>query len=119
VFGAACAAAALIALAAPETTDGLAARGGDWLRTHWRASLALLIGASFAIPLQLAYAVLDRFPNSGDEYAYLFQAAEFARGRLWAPAPPLGDTFVAYRTWIIDGRWISQYPPAWRRRIPT
>ena len=37
----------------------------------------------------------------------------FTSGRLWAQAPPLGDTFVPYRTWIIGDKWLSQYPPGW------
>jgi hypothetical protein len=71
-------------------------------------ALAAVIAA-----VAIAYFVLDGFPNSGDEYAYLFQARQFAHGRLWADAPPLGYTFVPYRTWIVDGKWLSQYPPGW------
>jgi hypothetical protein len=54
----------------------------------WTAGIAF---AAMLLPLSVAYFVLDRFPNSGDEYSYLFEARTLAGFRLWeAPAGP-GD----------------------------
>ena len=98
----------------PRAIEGLAAR------LSWRfASLPLftkvvvLLFLAATAPVAIAYFVLDRFPNSGDEFAYLFQGTLFAKGHLWASAPPLGDAFVPYRTWVSGDKWLSQYPPGW------
>jgi hypothetical protein len=45
-----------------------------------------IIGASFVLSM-LAVWDLRAFPNSGDEYSYLFGARTFIAGRLWNPAP--------------------------------
>jgi hypothetical protein len=53
------------------------------------------------------------WPNSGDEYSYVFQADTFAAGRLWDPAPPDPVLFESFRVQVKDGRTFSPYPPAW------
>ncbi len=55
----------------------------------------------------------DAFPNSADEYGFLFQAETFLRGRLWNPLPP--DPILFEQNYIIakDGMWVSQYLPGW------
>ncbi len=58
----------------------------------------------------LASVVFARIPHVQDSVAQLFQARIFARGRLWAPSPPLKE-FFNYTQMINDGRWYSQYPP--------
>ena len=57
--------------------------------------------------------VLQGFANSADEYAYVFQAQTYLSGRLWNPAPPLGQGLAADYTWVKDGLWAGQYPPGW------
>jgi hypothetical protein len=111
-------AAAFIALAlstylTPTASEEVANASKDWLLARRRSMSAFLIAFAAIAPLCVAWGVLDCFANSGDEYAYLFQGAQFASGRLWAEAPPLADAFVPFRTWIIDGKWLSQYPPGW------
>ena len=69
--------------------------------------------AAILLPLSAAYFVLDRFPNSGDEYSYLFEARTLAGFRLWEAPPVLGSDLIPYRTWIFDSKWVSQYPPGW------
>jgi hypothetical protein len=98
---------------APRTSAALAdALARRLSRRAGGAEIVLAVAALLA-GLGIADFVLDAFPNSGDEYAYLFQAKQFVQGRLWADAPPLGYTFVPYRTWLSDGKWVSQYPPGW------
>lgn len=80
----------------------------DAKRSAVTLSLALLV-----LLLILARAVLDAFPNSGDEYAYVLQAETYARGRLWVDAPQPARAFQLMRFIEKSGRWISIYQPGW------
>jgi hypothetical protein len=53
------------------------------------------------------------WPNSGDEYSYLFLADTFRAGRLWDSPPPDSELFQAFHVLAKDGRTFSPYPPAW------
>ena len=113
-FGALSLSAVLVpSLLAPESSRALARALAGAVERRGALCLALVLAAFVAGTLVVAYVVLEAFPNSGDEYAYLFQAWHFARGELWVAAPPLGETFAPYRTWVLDGKWVSQYPPGW------
>ena len=92
---------------------GIAALG-RWLPPlpPQRAVPVLALAATMAA-LVVASVVLDRFINSADEYAYLFEARTWEAGRLWNPAPPLGQGLAADYTWVKDGKWVGQYPPGW------
>lgn len=57
--------------------------------------------------------VLDAFPNSGDEIAYVMQGQTYAEWRLWADPPPLAEAFRQFRFFDIGDKWVSQYPPGW------
>ena len=76
-------------------------------------SLAGCAVFAFLASLVVARLVLDAFPNSGDEYAYLVQSMEYLHGRLWADQPPLGDFFQQFQLRIVNGKWVSMYPPGW------
>ena len=80
-------------------------------RTNWWT--AVIVVTAILLPLSAAWFVLDRFPNSGDEYSYLFEARTLAGFRLWEAPPVLGSDLIPYRTWILDFKWVSQYPPGW------
>ena len=70
-------------------------------------TLALVVSAA------VGTLVLDRFPNSGDEYAYLYQAQTFASGRLWNPAPAAPDLFGSYYIVNDGSRAFSSFPVGW------
>ena len=53
------------------------------------------------------------WPNSGDEYSYVFLADTFRAGRLWDPAPPDPQLFAGFHVLVKDGMTFSPYPPAW------
>ena len=106
-------AVALSAYLAPTASAILSARLLNCVRCRTGLALPLLLALAWVAAALIASAVLDFFPNSGDEFAYFFQAGLFAKGELWARAPPLGYTFVPYRTWILGAKWLSQYPPGW------
>jgi hypothetical protein len=113
MLAAACIALALCIRLAPHTVERAAVMASFGLRARGRLVWVSIVLTALVLPILVAFFILDRFPNSGDEYAYLFQAEQFARGHLWARPPPLGDTFVAFRTWVIGDKWLSQYPPGW------
>jgi hypothetical protein len=83
-----------------------------WLGKNYRLGLAAL-AAIVVLALGIGVAGLRAFPNSGDEYSYLFQAQTFQAGRLWNPLPPVDDVFGSHRLIAKDGKWLSQYPPGW------
>ena len=53
------------------------------------------------------------WPNSGDEYSYLFMADTFASGRLFVPAPPDTALLETFHILTRDGIAFSPYPPLW------
>jgi hypothetical protein len=61
----------------------------------------------------IAQGVLRGFPNSGDEYCYLYQAETFARGRVANTPDPLPAFFDLYHVREVDGRLFSVFPPGW------
>ncbi len=113
MFVAALVALALTTYVTPTATGKAAQWLSNWILSKRGLTSLLLVLCAALVPAVIAHGVLDRFQNSGDEYAYFFQAEQFAKGHLWAKAPPMGDSFVPYRTWIIGDKWLSQYPPGW------
>lgn len=89
--------------------DTLQARGAQWNRR----TLSWVVAGVFVALCGVARLVLDAFPNSGDEYAYLLQAQTYASGRLWVDAPPYPELFKQVRFVAKDGVWISSYQPGW------
>ncbi len=63
--------------------------------------------------------VLEDFPNSSDEYAYLFQAEMFSRGKWWEPAHDLPDFFYVNNIAQHDGIQVSRFPPGWPLILST
>ena len=85
----------------------------DWAEAHraalWAAGAPLVVLALAAIN---RFVLLD-FPNSGDEYAYVYQAQTLAAGRLWnAPIEPPDVFFFNY---IVQepGRVFGSFPVGW------
>ena len=89
----------------------------NWISTSlgrfsFRIHLALAGGALCGL-LFVAGWVLDGFPNSGDEYAFVLQATTYAQGQLWVQAPPLMEAFQLWHFIAKNGIWIGQYQPGW------
>lgn len=80
-----------------------------------RPRALLFVAAPLITLLVLAtgWFVLQEFPNSGDEYAYLYQAETLAQGRLWNPAPPQPDSFAFNYIVHERGRAYSSFPVGW------
>jgi hypothetical protein len=101
------------------TSSGLDVAYSRWIRladaahAHriavWAAGAPLVVLALAAIS---RFVLLD-FPNSGDEYAYLFQAQTLAAGRLWnVPVEP-ADVFAFNYIVQEPGRVFSSFPAGW------
>jgi hypothetical protein len=75
----------------------------------WATGAPLIVLALVAIN----QFVLLGFPNSGDEYAYLYQARTLAAGRLWnAPIEP-ADVFAFNYIVQEPGRVFGSFPVGW------
>ena len=83
-----------------------------FIECHRYPAAALLIGIGIAGGLAVVW-VLRAFPNSGDEYSYIFMAKTFLAGRLWNPLPPLHDLFAFWHIVFWHEKWVSVYPPGW------
>lgn len=75
--------------------------------------IMLICSASFLTSILVSSQTLERFPNSSDEYAYLFQAEMFSRGKLWERAHDLPDFFQHINIPQHDGILVSRFPPGW------
>ena len=67
----------------------------------------------FLITLLITNYVLEGFPNSSDEYAYILQAEMFSRDKLWERAHDLPDFFYNNNIAQHDGIIVSRFPPGW------
>src|SRR5688572_833980 len=78
----------------------------------WRRS-ALLVPPVFVAALLVHVFVLQRFANSGDEYAYVWQATAFSEGRVTAVSPQPAEAFKQNHLGDAEGLRYSKYPPGW------
>src|SRR5262249_55246397 len=67
-----------------------------------------LLAATF-----VAVYVLYRYPASGDEWAYQYQADLFAHGRPYGPVPDCPSFHMSYWIYYWMGRAFCQYTPSW------
>jgi hypothetical protein len=72
--------------------------------------VALLACAS---SLVVSNIVLKTFPNSADEFVYLFQAQTLLQGRIWNPPPPIPHIFSAWHIIETTDIWVGKWPPGW------
>jgi hypothetical protein len=77
------------------------------------AAVALAAALTFLVCATVGRVVLDGFPVSADELAYIFQAQTYAEGRLWADPPPMAAALQFPHLWNLNGKWVSQYLPGW------
>jgi hypothetical protein len=80
-----------------------------------RPLLVITVGvpAYTVLLVALGTLVLQRFPNSGDEYVYLYQAATLGEGRLANPVPTPPEFFEFYYIAHDQGRAFGTFPPGW------
>ena len=74
-----------------------------------RTFLATTAFVAFLLSALFSYFVLQHRPHVQDEIAMLFQAKNFAIGRLYAPTPTVPE-FFDYEFIVVDGpRWYGKY----------
>ncbi len=71
----------------------------------------MLVSAAFVLGVCVHVWVLQHFPNSADEYAYLWQAEALAGGHLTARTPEPRDAFAFFHLGDRDGVRYSRFPP--------
>lgn len=88
-------------------------RVADWCASH-RTIMVFVVAPVFTLAVAaIGRFVLHQFPNSGDEYAYAYQAATLAEGRLSNPGLPLPDFFQFNYLIQADGKEYSSFPLGW------
>lgn len=78
----------------------------------WRRA-ALIVPPAFVAAVLVHVFVLQRFANSGDEYAYLWQATAFSEGRVTADSPQPAAAFQQQHLGDVDNVRFSRFPPGW------
>jgi hypothetical protein len=76
-------------------------------------AIGVIIIAATVLPAAIIFLAFDRFANSADEGAFLFQATTFLHGHLWDAAPAEPGLFAQNDVVAHNGIWISQYLPGW------
>lgn len=85
------------------------------IRLKGKALFYMMITATtfFFATILVSTEILEEFPNSADEFAYLFQADMFAAGKLWERAHDLPDFFHNNHLIQFEGIRLSRFPPGW------
>jgi hypothetical protein len=96
----------------PALYEGLL-RIADWCLSRRRVLFPVALVATTLVPLVVGQVVLQDFPNSSDEYCYLYQAATLAEGRLWNAPHPLHEFFRFNYVAFEDGKVYGTFPPGW------
>jgi hypothetical protein len=81
-------------------------------RLPWRKP-GFAIALSFAGCLAAGWLGGVSWPNSGDEYSYVYLADTLLAGRLTNPGPPDQELFENFHVLVEGGRTFSPYPPGW------
>lgn len=76
-------------------------------------SAITVIVLGFLLTLVIAYYVLDGFPNSGDEYVYLYQGKTMAEGKFVERAHDLPQFFDFNHIAQKNGIKVGRFPPGW------
>jgi hypothetical protein len=79
----------------------------------WKCGDLIIISVAVLLAGILAYTAAAIWPNSGDEYSYLYLADTLLRGRFYNPSPPAPGVFDFAWIGLHDGKSASQYPPGW------
>jgi hypothetical protein len=75
-------------------------------------SIATIILVSLLI-IFIAFIILQQFPNSSDEYVYLYQAETLKEGTLYRQAHPLKESFIFNHIAVKDGISVGRFPVGW------
>src|SRR5215207_5244086 len=85
----------------------------DWCGRHRLLMCAIGAPVYVLILAEVGSLALQRFPNSSDEYADLYQAATLAEGRFSNAAPRVLEAFAFNYITQRGDRVFSTFPPGW------
>jgi hypothetical protein len=88
-------------------------RFGRACARHRRAFLFVSAAVVAAVTALIGWLALLHFPNSGDEYCYLYQADTFLAGRFGNTPHPLQQFFPTSHVIMRNGHLFSVFPPGW------
>ena len=80
-------------------------------RPDWLALLLSLLAVLAAA--WVSFGVYESVPHIEDDFAYTWQAALIASGRLKIPSPPEPKSFLIPFVFDHNGVRTSKYPPGW------
>ncbi len=103
---------AFVSLTAAILKDGVFIFS-NFVTKHANTFLVVLVALSVILLSSFALFVLQDFPNSADEYAYIFQSQTFLEKRLWNEPHPVQEFFSFAHIAQIEGKWVSRFPPGW------
>lgn len=106
----------LVGLVILKFYDRLHTLGREVIGCYARRPVAFLASLSVVFVILLGFFavfVLQEFPNSADEYAYIFEARTLAQGRVYNQPHPAHDHFLMYHMAPKDGKWLPRFPPGW------
>lgn len=72
-----------------------------------------IAGFFLVMALGISYFTLQTFPNSADEYVYLYQAETLSHGKLFQESHPLPNFFHFNHIAQKEGVSVGRFPPGW------
>jgi hypothetical protein len=74
---------------------------------------AMIFAGATALAALVCVFVMHKREAGADEWGYTYQAAVFAKARVYATAPRCESYFESFYVFDTSGRMFSQYPPGW------
>jgi hypothetical protein len=97
---------------APRTTGGELAGAGAGERSYLLHDV-VVFALSTLLAALVCVLLLRKHDGSADEWGYTYQAAVFAKGRLYADSPRCQPYLQSFYVFETSGRLFSQYTPGW------
>jgi hypothetical protein len=86
---------------------------GKKAATNPTGFISVVVLVFIVISTITATVTLRQFPNSADEFVYLFQAEDLSKGKLWSDVHPLPEFFEFHHLVQKDGKWVGRFPPGY------
>lgn len=80
---------------------------------HNRWFLGVIILIFTCVVLVASFIALQQFPNSSDEYVYLYQAETLSEGKLWEKAHPVEKSFGFNHMVTKNDITLGRFPSGW------
>ncbi len=104
---------ACVFLVGSQTFSIVVNRVEQLISAHSKRTLTITLAGCAMVAWITATSVLKEFPNSADEYAYVFQASDFSQGKLWSDVHDHPEFFEFDHIVQKENKWMSRFPPGW------